>query len=72
MDLTGSIAEATTFASADIFNAVRGGLTGSSAVDTLVRTVVGLPGLVLSLGAGLGADIGSTLGALGFPPPLFP
>lgn len=62
MDLTGSIADATAPLSADIYGSVAANATGSSAIDTIVQTIVELPGLVLSVAAMAGADIGSTLG----------
>ncbi|MFN3338607.1 MAG: hypothetical protein ACK40Z_02810 [Dietzia sp.] len=60
MDLTGSIANATVPLSAEAFGSVDG--IGSSAVDTILETVLGLPNLLLAIVAGIGADAGSTLG----------
>lgn len=60
MDLTGSIAETTIPMSVELFGSLGDGL-GSSAVDTLLGFVLGLPNQLLGLAAGMGADLGSTL-----------
>ncbi|MEH6820407.1 MAG: hypothetical protein V7706_10725 [Dietzia psychralcaliphila] len=66
MDLTGSIAEATAPLSTEILGSLEGGLTGSSAIDTIAQTLFVLPNLLLAFVGGLGGDIGST-GSTGFP-----
>ncbi|AWH91456.1 hypothetical protein [Dietzia lutea] len=64
MDLTGSIARETAPLSIEVFGGslANGGLTGSSAIDTVAGLVATLPRLLLGLVAGLGGDLGSTLG----------
>jgi ABC-type antimicrobial peptide transport system permease subunit len=62
MDLTGSIADITVPLSMDLFSGSTGEVIGSSAVDTILNTILGLPNLLLALVAGIGADLGSTLG----------
>lgn len=63
MDLTGSIADATAPLSSELGSLMSA--TGSSAIDTILELVVGLPSTILSVAAAAGADIGSTLGDLG-------
>lgn len=60
MDLTGSIADATVPFSVSTFGSFDG--IGSSAVDTILGFVLSLPGTLLGLAAGIGADLGSTTG----------
>ncbi|MFN3600463.1 MAG: hypothetical protein ACK4UY_03630 [Dietzia sp.] len=60
MDLTGSIADVTIPFSVETLGSVDG--IGSSAVDTILQTVLGLPNLLLGIAAGVGADLGSTMG----------
>ena len=61
MDLTGSIAEATVPFSIETFGSFDG--VGSSAVDTILGFVLELPLTILGLVAGIGGDLGSTLGS---------
>lgn len=66
MDLTGSIAKATAPLSLELNGSLIetiGTGTGSSAIDTLIQTAVGLPYLILDLIAGIGGDLGSTMGS---------
>ncbi|HMT48919.1 hypothetical protein [Dietzia sp. UBA5065] len=65
MDLTGSIAQQTFPLSMELGGSLVGGLTGSSAIDTIVGFVFALPSVLLNLVAGIGADLGSTNGMLG-------
>lgn len=60
MDLTGSIADATIPLSVQTFGSFDG--IGSSAVDTIVGFVLALPNTLLGLAAGIGEDLGSTMG----------
>ncbi|MBB1033696.1 hypothetical protein G6031_04755 [Dietzia sp. CQ4] len=62
MNLTGSIAEATAPLSAE-FGSLMNEPTGSSAIDTLLQTAFILPAFLLNLAAGIGADLGSSMGA---------
>ncbi|WP_216694302.1 hypothetical protein [Dietzia psychralcaliphila] len=66
MDLTGSIAEATAPLSTEFASSLEGGLTGSSAIDTIAQALFILPNLLLAFVGGLGGDLGST-GSAGFP-----
>lgn len=61
MNLTGSIANVTVPLSADLFSGSTGEVTGSSAIDTLINTAIGLPNLLLGIIAAAGADLGSSL-----------
>ncbi|AVM64622.1 MULTISPECIES: hypothetical protein [Dietzia] len=61
-DITGSIANATAPLSLEVFGSLAANATGSSAIDTIVGFVAGLPTLLLGLVAGIGADLGSTTG----------
>lgn len=67
MDLTGSIADITMPLSADLELGSLATATGSSAIDTVLGFAIALPSLLLSLVAGIGADLGST-----FVPPFGP
>ncbi|WP_314038029.1 hypothetical protein [Dietzia sp. CH92] len=59
-DITGSIANTTIPLSIETFGSFDG--IGSSAVDTILGFVLNLPNTLLTLVAGIGADLGSTLG----------
>lgn len=61
MDFTGSLADATAPLSAELGSLGQG--VGSSAIDTVLGFALALPNLLLSLAAGIGADLGSTTGA---------
>jgi hypothetical protein len=60
MDLTGSIANATAPLSTQLWGSVDG--VGSSFIDTAFFIVRNAPGYLLGILAGIGADLGSTLG----------
>ncbi|MEB8327472.1 hypothetical protein [Dietzia kunjamensis] len=60
MDLTGSIAEATAPLSTELLGSLEGGLTGSSAIDTIAQALFVVPNLLLAFVGGLGGDLGST------------
>lgn len=64
MDLTGSIADTTNPLSLEFAGSLMdgGGLTGSSFVDTMAMVAVALPNVLLQIAAGIGADLGSTIG----------
>ncbi|MCY1656043.1 hypothetical protein OVA21_02150 [Dietzia sp. SL131] len=62
MDLTGSIFDATAPLSAQATGSAIG-LTGSSFIDTVAFALTAAPGYLLSVIAGIGADLGSTTGA---------
>ena len=59
MNVTGSINDITAPLSSNIFGSFDG--IGSSAVDTVIGFVLGLPNPLLGLVASAGADLGSTL-----------
>lgn len=59
MNVTGSINDITAPLSSNIFGSFDG--IGSSAVDTVIGFVLGLPNTLLGLVASAGADLGSTL-----------
>lgn len=60
MNLTGSIGAITVPLSTDMFGSLLPDPTGSSAIDTVITTVLGLPNLILSVAGLAGGDIGST------------
>ncbi|KAA0916504.1 hypothetical protein [Dietzia sp. ANT_WB102] len=62
MDLSGSLATATWPIVETMYGSLGAG-TGSSLIDTVLRSPVVLTGALLQLMAGAGADVGSTLGA---------
>jgi hypothetical protein len=62
MDLTGSIADVTVPLSVETLGSLATGPTGSSAIDGILYLATSLPNLVLSIIAGAGADLGSTMG----------
>ena len=61
MNLTGSIADVTGPLSSELFSGSMGEVTGSSAIDTFIRTAVTLPNMLLAIIASAGADLGSSL-----------
>lgn len=60
MDLTGSIANATAPLSTELSGSVEG--VGSSFIDTALLVLFNAPNYLLGILAGIGADLGSTLG----------
>lgn len=64
LDITGSLIQETAPLSAEAFGSALGGLTGSSAIDTVVGSLAFLPLDLVGFIASVFRDLGSTTGAV--------